>query len=433
MNFGRKKITTFIIVAVVVLGVLSAYSISIESAAANETSNNENVSSQKATLTPTKDSYIEKLEPSKNFGKENTLWVVDYPDNLTSRSLLKFDLSTIPLGAEIDNATLNLYLYNFDDEDNYEVSVHSLNGSWTETGVTWNNAPSYTTSPIDTIPVGFPKPPHYVSWDVTDAVKSMLETNHGFLVKMTNENKGSPRKMKMFRSRENDSCSPELVVEYSEWVPYVPDNEEVEIDISPPSPTEDNEITSEVTITFSDMGYRVKDWGDVSQNNNVFSVNAEIEKDTGPSPQAIKTVENSYSLGYLEEGDYEFQFMAWDNIVKTEEFTVKGAAFEQELTIKVEGEGTTDPPLGTHTYEEGEEVTINAVPDNNWEFVEWSGDVSSEEKEITVTMDENKVITANFEEEPVIPPDESQEGLPWLWIGAGVTVAILIIIILRFV
>ncbi len=429
MNFGERGLFRFVIVTIVIIGVVSAFSITIEDAAATEVSDNENESYQKITLTPTKDSYINRPEPSKNYGKENTLWVVDYPNNELKRSLLKFDLSSIPSGAKIHNATLELFFFRYDDMDNYEVSVHTLDGSWAETGVTWNNAPSYSSFPIDTTLVGFPEPPLYVSWDVTNAVENMVETNYGFLVKMTNENNGNPMKMKMFRARENNSYSPKLVVEYSQWVPYTPERDDVEIDISPPNPSEDNEITSEVTITFPDLGYRVTDWGEVSRNNNVFSVNAKIERDTGPSPMAIKTVENSYSLGYLQEGNYEFHFKAWDEIVKTKGFSVKESILGHELSINVDGEGTVDPSHGTHTYEEGEEVTVNAIPENGWDFLEWSGDVSSKDKEITVIVDENMEITANFEEESSPPPRESEEGLPWLWIGVGLTIAILIVII----
>ncbi len=386
--------------------------------------NTENDSFEEITLEPVKDAYINKLEPSQNYGEENDLWVGDYPDDWVTRSLLKFDLSAIPSYAKIHSAALNLYLYNWDDSDNYEVSVHTLNGSWTETGVTWNNSPSYSSNPVDTNLVGFPTPPHYVVWDFTDAMENMMKTNNGFLVKMKNENNGNPRKMKIFRSSENESYSPALVVKYSEWVPYVPDKEEVEIDISPKSPTEDNEISAKVSITFNNQGYRVNDWGKVSRDNKVFSVNAEIERYTGPSAMALKPVENSYSLGQLEEGNYEFRFKACDEAVESKEFTVgEGTMIEHELTISCEGGGTTEPSSGTYTYDEGEEVTVKAIPEENQEFVEWSGDVVSENKNITLTMNSDKSITANFTE-------LEEEGLPQLGIGIGITIIVILIIVI---
>jgi len=66
------------------------------------------------------------------------------------------------------------------------------------------------------------------------------------------------------------------------------------------------------------------------------------------------------------------------------------------LTTNVTGNGyiTLDPSDGT--YEEGTTVTITAVPDSNWEFDSWSGDLTGSNNPETITMDSDKVITANF-------------------------------------
>ena len=66
------------------------------------------------------------------------------------------------------------------------------------------------------------------------------------------------------------------------------------------------------------------------------------------------------------------------------------------LTIIVEGQGTTDPAAGTHTYEEGTSVTITATAATGWEFSHWTGDATGTAHSITITMDENKTITAVF-------------------------------------
>lgn len=50
-------------------------------------------------------------------------------------------------------------------------------------------------------------------------------------------------------------------------------------------------------------------------------------------------------------------------------------------------------------YESGTEVTLTAIPEEDWNFVNWARDHESEEEEITVIMmDGEKEITANFEE-----------------------------------
>ena len=70
---------------------------------------------------------------------------------------------------------------------------------------------------------------------------------------------------------------------------------------------------------------------------------------------------------------------------------------EYELTINIQGEGTTDPEPGTYTYLEGEEVTVEAIPDEGWEFDEWIGDIRSSSVETSFTMDADLEITAVFE------------------------------------
>ena len=72
-----------------------------------------------------------------------------------------------------------------------------------------------------------------------------------------------------------------------------------------------------------------------------------------------------------------------------------------ELTINIEGQGETDPIEGTHAYEVGEEVTITAESDEGWYFNKWTGYIEETEEEITVTMDEDKEVTAHFADEEI--------------------------------
>ena len=53
------------------------------------------------------------------------------------------------------------------------------------------------------------------------------------------------------------------------------------------------------------------------------------------------------------------------------------------------------------TYDYGTLVQLNGVPDLGYDFVSWSGDIISNANPLTVTMNANKNITANFTLEPV--------------------------------
>ncbi len=61
--------------------------------------------------------------------------------------------------------------------------------------------------------------------------------------------------------------------------------------------------------------------------------------------------------------------------------------------------GTTDPSPGSHNFSQSVEVTVRAIPERGWRFTHWSGDIPeerSEEQEITISMDADKTLTANF-------------------------------------
>lgn len=120
-----------------------------------------------------------------------------------------------------------------------------------------------------------------------------------------------------------------------------------------------------------------------------------------------KVYEDTYSAIQLGPGeDYSSSFTwqgdagIYDMVVNSDDdkdertVTVLGS---YELTVGVDGSGTTDPAPGDYTHIEGEEVTINANPDEGWYFDGWGGTDKTGD-EITVTMNEDKAITAFFQE-----------------------------------
>lgn len=67
-----------------------------------------------------------------------------------------------------------------------------------------------------------------------------------------------------------------------------------------------------------------------------------------------------------------------------------------ELTTSVDpdGSGSVSPEGGT--YEAGTEVELLAAPAEDWEFVNWKGDISSEENPVTITLNQSMQLTASF-------------------------------------
>ncbi len=70
------------------------------------------------------------------------------------------------------------------------------------------------------------------------------------------------------------------------------------------------------------------------------------------------------------------------------------------LTIQAGGNGTTSPVPGTYTHAPGTRVKVTAVPKTNYEFVNWTGDISSTQNPVTVTLSETMTIKANFRIKP---------------------------------
>ena len=114
--------------------------------------------------------------------------------------------------------------------------------------------------------------------------------------------------------------------------------------------------------------------------------------DIGYDPQFDDKVESEY---YLVRGACMAGKPEW--IVEGEPEEYDPEPSEYGLKINIEGEGETEPEEGTHIYEEGEEVTVTAIPEEGWELERFKGDCSDET--CTLTMDEDKEITAEFTEE----------------------------------
>ncbi|MFC1968574.1 InlB B-repeat-containing protein [Chloroflexota bacterium] len=67
------------------------------------------------------------------------------------------------------------------------------------------------------------------------------------------------------------------------------------------------------------------------------------------------------------------------------------------LDINISGRGSASPSVGSHSYAEGETITIVATPDSGWRFDSWTGDVTYiESATVTVPINASKSVTVNF-------------------------------------
>ncbi|MGA2670186.1 MAG: InlB B-repeat-containing protein [Dehalococcoidia bacterium] len=79
---------------------------------------------------------------------------------------------------------------------------------------------------------------------------------------------------------------------------------------------------------------------------------------------------------------------------KTLTANFKRQTYTLTISASPSGDGSVFPSSGQ--YESGAQVTLTASPASGYTFDHWSGDASGTASTITITMDSNKSLTANF-------------------------------------
>lgn len=113
-----------------------------------------NVKATQISLVAVADSHVDSLSPGANNGGSIFLYTHNY-NNSYRNVWLKFDLSEIPSQATVNSIILRMHTSITGTRTLNEVGVFVCNvNSWTEFDITWNNAPSpSSTIPLQTVDV----------------------------------------------------------------------------------------------------------------------------------------------------------------------------------------------------------------------------------------------------------------------------------------
>jgi uncharacterized repeat protein (TIGR02543 family) len=119
----------------------------------------------------------------------------------------------------------------------------------------------------------------------------------------------------------------------------------------------------------------------------------------------------TYTINNLSGGQtFYFSVTAYDTSNNESGFSneVSGPATDPtptqySLSVNVIGSGAVTKNLDKLTYNQGEQVTLTATPGSGFTFGSWSGDTSGTANPITVAMNGNKTVTANFTQNPIPP------------------------------
>ncbi|MFP3872155.1 MAG: InlB B-repeat-containing protein [Candidatus Natronoplasma sp.] len=166
----------------------------------------------------------------------------------------------------------------------------------------------------------------------------------------------------------------------------------------------------------ANVDYRVNNSGEAEDTQTVeITVNDSLEYSEEITLGPGEVYEDDFTWTPDGTGDYIVRIESEDDAEEVI-ISVVEEIQEYDLTIDAGEGGTTDPEPGNYTYEEGENVTVTALPDEDWRFSRWEGDVPQSEEEsdeITITMGTDKTLEARFEEETVVMYEltvESTEG-----------------------
>ena len=178
-----------------------------------------------AVLTSVQDTYIKLGETGNNFGVSTQL-IVDRESGDLQRALVQFDLSSIPVGAIIHSATLNMEATAIDGLLNLHVyqvlegwAEGTANGTsddanWTnrDTGTAWTTAGGYFNgTAIDSISTDATG---QHSWTITTLVQDWIDgtdANYGVVIASPD---GGGNRTVTYDSREG-AIAPELIIHYS--------------------------------------------------------------------------------------------------------------------------------------------------------------------------------------------------------------------------
>lgn len=170
------------------------------------------------------DAYVISNDPSSNFANvpDFAAWTWTFGGDLgTSRSLMKFDLSSIPQNALITSAELSLYhsynTTNAGQAGTNECYLSEITSPWTENTVTWNNQPGVTANNRVYLATSTSSTQSYSNIDVSALVQDAINTPsayYGWMLSLLTEQ--TYRSMKFGSSDNSDAAiRPSLTICYS--------------------------------------------------------------------------------------------------------------------------------------------------------------------------------------------------------------------------
>lgn len=169
-----------------------------------------------------KDSLVYEGQPDINFGLDEWL-ALGQTVGQRRRTVIEFDVSSIPSNATIIEAKLRLYYATFGGADpvGRTKDAHRITELWLENVVTWTNQPDHYVDVEGSfvVPASF----GWIEFSIKDLVQEWVNetyVNHGLKLKDRTEDI-SPIAVSYYRSKDVLPNRPELYINYAIILYYV--------------------------------------------------------------------------------------------------------------------------------------------------------------------------------------------------------------------
>jgi hypothetical protein len=168
-----------------------------------------------------KDASVDTYYPTQNYGTDIRLAAGSGSVD-TCRAYLQFSLASIPTDVAIVSARLALWYYQTTGSGAAPIGAYLVLGAWDESTITWNNQPTFATTPEYTLTVPATVSNDWVYWYITNMVKGWWEgsiLNYGLMLKDTDESTIEAWKSFFSSDRDIAETHPVLIITYYDPTP----------------------------------------------------------------------------------------------------------------------------------------------------------------------------------------------------------------------
>ena len=166
-------------------------------------------------ITTDKDSHTYEPSPDTTHGADNWLVVRGEADH-RERAYIGFDISSAPAASQV--TAVDLYLYLYLRSGSLTGRFNRITGAWTESGLTWNNAPTVTVTHQITHTI--PTENGWQHHSITDLYKDAKNAGNRFGVRIMDHNESNQSEYP-FSSRDGVSNYPYIKITYTPVPCYV--------------------------------------------------------------------------------------------------------------------------------------------------------------------------------------------------------------------